>query len=65
MLQLNTLLKGIRHGYDFGKLGWDSIPTEPIVLVTMVLMAIGAIAVLGGITYFKNGDICGTSGLLR
>ncbi len=53
-LQLNTLLKGIRHGYDFGKLGWDSIPTEPIVLVTMVLMAIGAIAVLGGITYFKK-----------
>jgi cytochrome o ubiquinol oxidase subunit 1 len=38
----------------FGKLGWDSIPTEPIVLVTMVLMAIGAIAVLGGITYFKK-----------
>ena len=37
-----------------GKLGWDSIPKEPIVLVTMVLMAIGAIAVLGGITYFKK-----------
>ncbi len=41
----------------FGKLGWDSIPTEPIVLVTMVLMAIGAIAVLGGITYFKKMGI--------
>ena len=38
----------------FGKLGWDSIPTEPIVLVTMVLMALGGIAVLGGITYFKK-----------
>lgn len=38
----------------FGKLGWDSIPTEPIVLVTMVLMALGAIVVLGGITYFKK-----------
>ena len=38
----------------FGKLGWDSIPTEPIVLVTMVFMALGAIAVLGGITYFKK-----------
>lgn len=49
----------------FGKLGWDSIPTEPIVLVTMVLMALGAIVVLGGITYFKNGDTCGMSGLLR
>jgi hypothetical protein len=29
----------------FGKLGWDSIPTEPLVLVTMVFMALGAIAV--------------------
>jgi len=38
----------------FGKLGWDSIPTEPIVLVTMVLMALGGIAVVGGITYFKK-----------
>ena len=38
----------------FGKLGWDSIPTEPIVLVTMVMMALGGIAVLGGITYFKK-----------
>jgi len=36
-----------------GKLGWDSIPKEPIVLVTMVLMAIGA----------KNGDISGKNGL--
>jgi cytochrome o ubiquinol oxidase subunit 1 len=46
----------------FGKLGWDSIPTEPIVLVTMVMMALGGIAVLGGITYFKNGDTYGTNG---
>jgi cytochrome o ubiquinol oxidase subunit 1 len=38
----------------FGKLGWDSIPTEPIVLVTMVMMALGGIAVVGGITYFKK-----------
>jgi cytochrome o ubiquinol oxidase subunit 1 len=37
-----------------GKLNWDAIPKEPIVLVTMVVMALGAIAVLGGITYFKK-----------
>jgi len=37
-----------------GKLNWDAIPKEPIVLVTMVIMALGAIAVFGGITYFKK-----------
>ncbi len=38
----------------FRKLGWDSIPTEPILLVTMVFMALGAIAVVVGITNFKK-----------
>lgn len=38
----------------FGKLGPDAIPHDPIVLVTVAFMIIGAIAVLGAITYFKK-----------
>ena len=37
-----------------GKLGWGAIPKEPIVIVTTIIMALGAIAVLAGITYFKK-----------
>ncbi|MHA3081971.1 cytochrome o ubiquinol oxidase subunit I [Acinetobacter sp. ANC 5383] len=37
-----------------GKLGWGAIPKEPIVIVTSIIMALGAIAVLAGITYFKK-----------
>ncbi len=36
-----------------GRLWWDAIPTEPIVLVTFVVVAIGAAAVLGALTYFR------------
>ncbi|CAM4307781.1 cytochrome o ubiquinol oxidase subunit I [Bordetella tumbae] len=37
----------------FGRLTWESIPYhEPILLVTFIVVAIGGIAVLGGITYF-------------
>ncbi|KHK90681.1 cytochrome o ubiquinol oxidase subunit I [Novosphingobium malaysiense] len=36
-----------------GRLWWDAIPTEPIVLVTFVIVAIGAAAVLGALTYFR------------
>jgi cytochrome o ubiquinol oxidase subunit 1 len=39
----------------FGKLGWDSIPTEPIVLVTMVMMALGGIAVVAVLPTLKMG----------
>src|SRR5690606_35540955 len=37
----------------FGRLTWESIPYhEPILVVTFIVVAIGGIAVLGGITYF-------------
>lgn len=38
----------------FGKLGPDAIPHDPIVLVTVAVMIIGAIAILGAVTYFKK-----------
>ena len=37
-----------------GKLGPDSIPHDPIVLVTVAMMILGGIAVVAGITYFKK-----------
>lgn len=37
----------------FGRLGPEAIPQEPIVIATMIVMIIGAIAVLGALTYFK------------
>lgn len=36
-----------------GRLNFDAIPQEPIVLVTFVVVALGGIAVLGALTYFK------------
>ena len=37
----------------FGRLTWDAIPYhEPILIVTFIVVALGGIAVLGGITYF-------------
>lgn len=45
-----------------GKLGPDAIPYDPIVLVTVAMMILGGIAVVAGITYFKNGATCGTNG---
>jgi len=36
-----------------GRLWWDAVPTEPIVLVTFVVVAIGGAAVLGALTYFR------------
>ena len=37
----------------FGRLTWESIPYhEPILVVTFIVVALGGIAVLGGITYF-------------
>jgi cytochrome o ubiquinol oxidase subunit 1 len=38
----------------FGKLGFDAIPTDPIVQVTGVMIGLGAIGVLALLTYFKK-----------
>ncbi|TDF79008.1 cytochrome o ubiquinol oxidase subunit I [Pseudomonas sp. H9] len=39
----------------FGKLSLDAIPYhEPIVMVTLAMIALGGIAVIGAITYFKK-----------
>lgn len=46
----------------FGKLGFDAIPHDPIVLVTVALMVLGGLALVVGLTYFKNGATCGTNG---
>ena len=41
-------------GWLFGRLSWAAIPIhEPILIVTFIMVSIGAIAVLGAITYFK------------
>ncbi|TPW26832.1 cytochrome o ubiquinol oxidase subunit I [Pararhizobium mangrovi] len=39
--------------FIFGRLTWESIPHEPIVQVTFAVVTLGAIAVLGAITYFR------------
>lgn len=40
--------------FIFGRLTWDSLPLhEPIVVATFVAVALGGIALLGAITYFK------------
>ncbi|RXE47505.1 cytochrome o ubiquinol oxidase subunit I [Chromohalobacter israelensis] len=39
----------------FGKLGLDDIPYhEPILVVTAIVMALGGLAIVGGLTYFKK-----------
>ncbi len=44
-----TLLKAI-----FGRLTWESLPLhEPIVVVTFMVVALGGLALLGAITYFR------------
>jgi len=38
----------------FGRLSWDAIPFhEPILLATFIMVAIGGVAVLGALTYFR------------
>ena len=38
----------------FGRLTWDAIPFhEPILLATFVMVALGGVAVLGALTYFR------------
>ena len=49
MSENSELLKFI-----FGRLTWESFPLhEPIVVVTFIVVALGGIAVLGAITYFR------------
>lgn len=39
----------------FGKLSWDAVPFhEPIVMITIAMIALGGLALVGGITYFKK-----------
>ncbi len=37
-----------------GKLSLDAIPTDPIVIITMVAMALGGLGLVAAITYFKK-----------
>lgn len=40
--------------FIFGRLTWDVLPLhEPIVVITFIVVAIGGLAVVGAITYFK------------
>ncbi len=40
--------------FIFGRLSWDAIPLhEPILLGTFIMVALGGVAVLGALTYFK------------
>ncbi|MGO4610569.1 hypothetical protein AB4142_30015, partial [Variovorax sp. 2RAF20] len=39
----------------FGNLSWEAIPFhEPIVMVTIAMIALGGLAVIAAITYFKK-----------
>src|SRR6218665_762063 len=39
----------------FGKLSWEAVPFhEPIVMVTIAMIALGGLALFAGITYFKK-----------
>ena len=45
-MDLNTLL--------LGRLGWDSLPLhDPIILSTFVVVALGGLALVGALTYYK------------
>ncbi|RMQ44489.1 Cytochrome o ubiquinol oxidase, subunit I [Pseudomonas cichorii] len=37
-----------------GKLSWEAVPHDPIVMVTLAMIAIGGLGVVGAITYFKK-----------
>ncbi|PXA97849.1 cytochrome o ubiquinol oxidase subunit I [Nostoc sp. 3335mG] len=40
--------------FIFGRLTWDVLPLhEPIVVITFIVVAIGGVAVLGALTYFR------------
>lgn len=39
----------------FGKLTWDAIPLhEPIIVITLIAMVLGAVALLAAVTYFRQ-----------
>ncbi|MGE6443228.1 hypothetical protein ACQKDL_03450, partial [Pseudomonas bubulae] len=39
----------------FGKLSWEAVPFhEPIVMVTIAMIALGGLALFAAITYFKK-----------
>lgn len=46
----------------FGKLGLDAIPYDPIVQATVVMMILGGLVLVAGITYFKKWGTCGMNG---
>ena len=40
--------------FIFGRLTWEALPLhEPILVATFVVVALGGIALLGALTYFK------------
>jgi len=47
----------------FGKLSLEAVPFhEPIVMVTLAMIALGGIAVVGLITLSASGRTCGLNG---
>jgi cytochrome o ubiquinol oxidase subunit 1 len=39
----------------FGKLSWEAVPFhEPIVMITIAMIALGGLALFAAITYFKK-----------
>lgn len=43
----------VETSFLLGRLTWDAIPKEPIVLATFVVVALGGIGLLGLLTYFR------------
>ncbi|WEK06442.1 MAG: cytochrome o ubiquinol oxidase subunit I [Candidatus Devosia phytovorans] len=39
--------------FIFGRLTWAALPYDPIIIITFVVVAIGGLAVVGALTYFK------------
>jgi hypothetical protein len=47
----------------FGKLSWEAIPFhEPIVMVTIAMIALGGLALLRQSPTSRSGPTCGPSG---
>ena len=43
----------VETSFLFGRLTWAAIPKEPIVLATFIVVALGGIALVGALTYFR------------
>ncbi len=39
--------------FIFGRLTWEALPYDPIIVSTFVVVALGGLAVVGALTYFK------------